>query len=129
MINPNTVGENASEQIPDNDGPWGRKYQESVPPFNPDQKPSSQESDDYYVDDDGVELRNLDKIDISTEQGKYEYLEGRIENWIAKAEDAFQGAKVSGDEDAILAAKSDLEEKRGCRHYSKVIWIMERAPF
>ncbi|MBR2998440.1 hypothetical protein IKF34_01530 [Candidatus Saccharibacteria bacterium] len=83
MSNPNTPGESRSEQSHGNDGPWGKEYQESVPPFNPDQKPESPESDDYFMDQ-GIEQKNLDNIDISTEQGKYEYLDsliGNAEQW------------------------------------------------
>ncbi|MBR2543615.1 hypothetical protein IKF57_01130 [Candidatus Saccharibacteria bacterium] len=100
MINPNAIGENISEQISNDDGPWGRKYQESVPPFNPGQTQEITEVEDYYFVD-GVEQRNLNTIDISTEQGKYEYLDSLVDN----AEQWHEENSQEDDENRAVVAR------------------------
>lgn len=76
-INPITGGEN----------PWS-KMAEEAPLFGGGEKQSfntsetsedTAESDDYYTLD-GVEYRKTDKIDISTDQGKFEWLDSIVGN-------------------------------------------------
>ncbi|MBR0460864.1 hypothetical protein IJI91_02665 [Candidatus Saccharibacteria bacterium] len=64
-------------------------------PFSGD---DSAESDDYYIFD-GEKYRNIDKIDISTEQGKYEWLDAVVENGLTRAETDLEKAKIKGYED------------------------------
>ena len=83
-INPATGSEN----------PWQRMAEEA-PSFGSDEKQSTDtsetskdttESDDYYTFE-GVEYRNIDKIDISTNQGKFEWLDSLVGNANARLED------------------------------------------
>lgn len=83
-INPATGGEN----------PW-QKMAEEAPPFGGGEKQSpnaseaskdTAESDDYYTFE-GVEYRNIDKVDISTDQGKFEWIDSLVENANARLED------------------------------------------
>lgn len=71
----------------ESENPW-QKMAEEVPPFNsgetqstdtPEAADKKAELDDYFTVE-GVEYRNIDKIDISTDQGKYEWLDSLIEN-------------------------------------------------
>ena len=68
------------------------------------------ESDDYYTFE-GEEYRNIDKIDISTEQGKYEWLDALLENGVthkeSKLEDAIRDGYEDGDE-VVDDLKSEL---------------------
>jgi len=83
-INPTTGSEN----------PWQRMAEEA-PPFGGGEKQYSNtsetgkntnESDDYYTFE-GVEYRNIDKIDISTDQGKFEWIDSLVGNANARLED------------------------------------------
>lgn len=67
--------------------PW-EKMAEEAPPYADEKKQSHEtsnvskdtaESDDYYAFE-GVEYRNIDKIDISTNQGKFEWLDSLLNN-------------------------------------------------
>ena len=57
----------------------------------------TKESEDYYTFE-GEEYRNIDKIDISTEQGKYEWLDALIENGITRKEAELEKAQADGYE-------------------------------
>ena len=83
--------ETSSESQNSSYNEWQQKMSE-VPPFGSHQeKPAEQsaenskervdalESDDY-TNMRGIEYRNIDKIDISTDQGKYEWLDSILEN-------------------------------------------------
>ena len=83
--------ETSSESQNSSYNEWQQKMSE-VPPFGSHQeKPAEQsaenskervdalESDDY-TNIGGIEYRNIDKIDISTDQGKYEWLDSILEN-------------------------------------------------
>ena len=71
------------------------KMAEEAPPFGGREKQSANvsetsekgkaESDDYYTFE-GVEYRNIDKIDISTDQGKFEWLDSLVGNSNARLE-------------------------------------------
>ncbi|MBR2994259.1 hypothetical protein IKF43_02630, partial [Candidatus Saccharibacteria bacterium] len=83
-INPTTGSEN----------PWQR-IAEEAPPFGGGEKQSfstsetskdTAESDDYYTFE-GIEYRNIDKIDISTDQGKFEWIDSLVGNANARLED------------------------------------------
>ena len=73
------------------ENPWSNMSEEA-PSFSGGEKQSTDaaesgergqtESDDYYTFE-GVEFRNIRKIDISTEQGKYEWLDSLVENALA----------------------------------------------
>ena len=65
-------------------------------PFKGDEA-SATENEDYYTFE-GEEYRNLDKIDISTEQGKYEWLDALIENGITHKEAELEKAQADGYE-------------------------------
>lgn len=98
-INLNNVGED----------PWS-KMEETAPPFGGEtQKEDVAEADDYYTFE-GVEYKNLNKIDISTEQGKYEYLDGWTENIIARCEHELEEAEYEDDERLAEEIKIELEE-------------------
>lgn len=83
-INPTAGSEN----------PWS-KMAEEAPPFGSGEKQSTDasetkernkaESDDYYTFE-GVEYRNIEKIDISTDQGKFEWLDSLVGNASARLE-------------------------------------------
>lgn len=73
--------------------PW-QKMAEEAPPLNsgetrstdmPEAVDKKAGSDDYFIVE-GVEYRNIDKIDISTDRGKYEWLDSLIENANTRAE-------------------------------------------
>lgn len=75
------------------ENPW-QKMAEEAPSFNsgetqstdtPEAADKKAELDDYFTVE-GVEYRNIDKIDISTDQGKYEWLDSLIENANTRAE-------------------------------------------
>ena len=77
-----------------NEGPWQKMAKESQP-FGNNEKQSTDmpetakdevESDDYYTFE-GVEYINVNKIDISTEQGKYKWLYSILENARVRLED------------------------------------------
>ena len=83
-VNPATGSEN----------PW-QKMAEEAPSFGGGEKQSpntseaskdTAESDDYYTFE-GVGYRNIDKIDISTDQGKFEWIDSFVENANARLED------------------------------------------
>ena len=106
----------SAEKVVD-DGPWGEKYRETVPPFRGDKKQAAKSSetnngeaepDDYYVFE-GVEYRNINKIDISTDQGKYEWLDSLLENSMARYEQELENAERDFDDEAIEDAKKQLE--------------------
>lgn len=84
---PNNGGETSKNA---DDGQWGKEYRESVPPFkggeNQTAGRSESEGGDYYTDEAGVEQRDVEKIDISTDQGKYEWLDSVIANAVARLE-------------------------------------------
>lgn len=74
--------------------PW-QKMAEEAPPFgNSEKQPldasetskDTIESDDYYTFE-GVEYRDINKIDISTNQGKFEWIDSLVENANARLED------------------------------------------
>lgn len=44
-----------------------------------------EKSDEYYISE-GVEYRNINKIDISTDQGKFEWLDSLVDNASARIE-------------------------------------------
>lgn len=77
-----------------NENPWP-KMAEKAPPFGDGEKQSADtsetsekskaESDDYYTFA-GVEYRNIGKIDISTDQGKFEWLDSLVGNASARLE-------------------------------------------
>lgn len=78
---------NEADSAIENNNPW-QKMAEEAPPFNSGETQSDDtseaidkkaEPDDYFTVE-GVEYRNIDKIDISTDQGKYEWLDSLIEN-------------------------------------------------
>lgn len=114
--------EDSSEKLTEktvDDGLWGEKYRETVPPFSGDKKQSTStkspetnnnktESDDYYVFE-GVEYRNINKIDISTDEGKYEWLDALLENGLARYEQELENAERDFDDEAIEDAKKQLE--------------------
>ena len=73
--------------------PW-QKMAEEAPPFgNSEKQPldasetskDTIESDDYYTFE-GVEYRDINKIDISTNQGKFEWIDSLVENANARLE-------------------------------------------
>lgn len=78
--------------IAGNENPWS-KMAEEAPPFGGGEKKSADtsetsekskaESDDYYTFE-GVEYRNIEKIDISTDQGKFEWLDSLVGNASAR---------------------------------------------
>ena len=76
----NNTSETSSAENSNNNG-WS-----NFPPFNDGNRPnehaetkSEAEAGDFNIID-GVEYRNLDKIDITSEQGKYEWLDSLVEN-------------------------------------------------
>lgn len=82
-----------SNPATESENPW-QKMAEEAPPFGGGEKQSNNtsetvdkkaEPDDYFTVE-GVEYRNIDKIDISTNQGKYEWLDSLVENAVARAE-------------------------------------------
>lgn len=64
-----TGGEKSAENI-QNDGPWGKEYQESVPPFNPNQK------SDTSIDD---KREQLDEMPLDTNEQQADYLDTFME--------------------------------------------------
>ena len=63
-------------------------------PFKGDEM-SATENEDYFTFE-GEEYRNLNKIDISTEHGKYEWLDALIENSITRKEAELEKAQADG---------------------------------
>lgn len=96
MQNRETLPTNNAEISPTtrSENPWQRMA-EKAPPFGGSEKQSfstsetskdTAESDDYYTFE-GVEYRNINKIDISTDQGKFEWLDSLVGNANARLED------------------------------------------
>lgn len=96
MQNRETFSTSNSEidPIAGSENPWS-KMTEEAPPFGGGEKQSTDtfetsekskaELDDYYTFE-GVEYRNIEKIDISTNQGKFEWLDSVVENANARLE-------------------------------------------
>lgn len=89
MQNGETLPTNNTEIGPTtgSESPWQRMAEEA-PPFGGGEKQSSStsetskdtaESDDYYTFE-GVKYRNIGKIDISTNQGRLDWLNGFVDN-------------------------------------------------
>lgn len=94
----NTGSEETAENIGDN-GPWGEEYQNSVPPFRSEIP------------------NNPDEIDISTEQGKYEWLDALLENAVTREEAELEDAKNDGYEEGDkivddLNAKLEFDKRQ-----------------
>ena len=104
MTNPNVIGENNS--APESENPWGKAYQESIPPFKGEEQDKFK--DEYYFDEHGVERRDLRKIDISTEEGKYDYLTSLVEERQIGLEEKLADAKEDGDENQIKSIEDEL---------------------
>lgn len=77
----------------ESENPW-QKMAEEAPPFGGGKKQSDHTSEtadkraepDDYVTVEGIEYKNIDKIDILTNQGKYEWLDSLVENAVTRAE-------------------------------------------
>lgn len=76
-----------------------------------EQSSDSKESDDYIYSPDGLEYRNINKIDISTDQGKYEWLDGLLENGTTSQQAEIERLQYEGFDDAddeMIEAKTRL---------------------
>lgn len=81
--NGNLLPNNNRETSPTEGKNSWEKMADEAPPFNGSEQAT--ESSDYYTYN-GVEYRDVNKIDISTEQGKYDFLDAQIYNRRAKLE-------------------------------------------
>lgn len=78
---------------------WNKSYQESVPPFKGEQNDAQQtekaknEKDDGYYERNGIKYRNIEKINVSTEEGRVEYLDSLIDNAFMAREQELKQAK------------------------------------
>ena len=77
-INPTAGSESQWSKMAENAPPFGDREKQSANASGKSEK-SKKESDDYFTIE-GVEYRNIDKIDISTEQGKFEWLDSLVDN-------------------------------------------------
>lgn len=83
-IDPTTGNENPWSKMAEEAPPFGGGEKQSVDTSEASEK-SKAESDDYYTFE-GVEYRNIEKIDISTDQGKFEWLDSLVGNANARLE-------------------------------------------
>ncbi len=89
---PSNSGETNSAENSGNNG-WS-----NFPPFNGSEKPAEDtsetsnrnetESEEYFVVD-GVEYRDIGKIDIASNQGKFEWLDSLVENRKIRVDDEY----------------------------------------
>ena len=101
------------------ENPWS-KMAEEAPPFGNGEKQSTDtseisenskaESDDYYTFE-GVEYRNIEKIDISTDQGKFEWLDSLVGNASARLES--EQENIISEEGLYGMDKKEQEEYLG----------------
>lgn len=95
----------AGENIDSNNGfgeqnPW-QKMASEMPPFGEHNKAEmTSDEDSEYID--------IDKIDISTDEGKSEWLDSLISNAIAKAQEDLSQATLLDDEEQITDAADRL---------------------
>lgn len=76
-----------------------------------EQSSDSKKSDDYIYGPDGLEYRNINKIDISTDQGKYEWLDGLLENGTTSQQAKIERLQYEGfdnADDEMIEAKTRL---------------------
>lgn len=106
MNNKNTATVNNTEINPasESENPW-----KVLSDYGKEQSANTPESDDYYTFE-GVEYRNIDKIDISTEQGKYEWLDSFVENDAKRCQSELEEAESEEDDELIEEAKNNLVE-------------------
>lgn len=84
-INPAAGSESPWSKMAEEAPPFGGGEKQSTDTFETSEK-SKAESDDYYTFE-GVEYRDISKIDITTNQGKFEWLDSLVENGNARFED------------------------------------------
>ena len=77
-INPTTGSKSQWSKMAENAPPFGGRERQSTNASEKSEK-SKTESDDCFTIE-GVEYRNIDKIDISTERGKFEWLDSLVDN-------------------------------------------------
>lgn len=130
----NTEANSATES----ENPW-QKMAEEAPPFNSGETQSTDipevvdkkaELDDYYTVG-GVEQKNIDKINISTEQGKYEWLDGLLANGVAyneaRVDDFLIEHGISPDIDSEdLSEEIDVLSGRDGSEYGELVRTQER---
>ena len=101
-----------------NENPWS-KMAEVAPPFGSSEKQfldasetskDTAESDDYYTFE-GVEYRNINKIDISTNQGKFEWIDSLVGNANARLES--EQENIISEEGLYGMDKKEQEEYLG----------------
>lgn len=122
----------------ESENPW-QKMAEEAPPFNSGETRSTDMSEvvdekaelgDYYTAE-GIEQKNIDKIDISTEQGKYEWLDGLLANGAAYNEARMDDFLIehgispdTGSED--LNEEIDVLSGRDESEYRELVHTQER---
>lgn len=125
-----------------NENPWS-KMAEEAPPFGGGEKQSADtsetsekskaESDDYYTFE-GVEYRNIEKIDISTDQGKFEWLDSLVGNANARleseqeniiSEEGLYGMDKKEQEEYLEYNDAYQDNKRSLEHAKRQRKIME----
>ena len=101
-----------------NENPWS-KMAEEAPPFGSSEKQfldasetskDTAESDDYYTFE-GVKYRNINKIDISTNQGKFEWIDSLVGNANARLESKQEN--IISEEGLYGMDKKEQEEYLG----------------
>lgn len=131
-INPTAGSESPWSKMAEEAPPFGGGEKQSTDTFETSEK-SKAESDDYYTFE-GVEYRDISKIDISTNQGKFEWLDSLVENGNARFEDeqdniireeGLYGMDAKEREEYLEYNDAYQDNKRSLEHAKRQRKIME----
>lgn len=106
--NPTASGENPWQKMANEMPPFSEQANTGTPAENEKLAP---EADDFY-EFDGVEYRNINKIDISSDEGKFDWLQSLTENSITRNETELENLLSSGydeSDEEVLDARHKLD--------------------